>query len=109
MTSFPLSLVPIRATGDPSEVECPGCQNHLMIHQPEVKRPDRLLATCATCGAWSLIDAAAGLIVLLPDVTSRGDATTPVAPARFDRDLSPDDPAGTSSRSLRSRGGLRRA
>jgi hypothetical protein len=112
MNSTCLALDPIRLmceTEDLSEVECPGCHGHVAIHQPEVRLPDRLLGTCESCRAWFLIDAAAGLMVLLPDLASPADAPAAFSLAQCAVDLSPGDPAGTSSRSPRSRVALRRA
>jgi hypothetical protein len=112
MIRHSLALDPIRLmceTEDLSEVECPGCHGHVAVHQPDVRLPDRLLGTCESCLAWFLIDAAAGVMVLLPDLASPADAPAALSLARCGADLSPGDPAGTSPGSPRSRGGLRRA
>jgi hypothetical protein len=91
----------MRETEGLSEVECPGCQGHVALHQPDVRRPDRLLGACESRPAWYLIDAAADLMARLPDLASRGDAPAALMPARCAADLSPGDPAGTPSRSRR--------
>jgi uncharacterized protein YbaR (Trm112 family) len=69
MTSNFLALDLIRLPCKPkdlSEVACPGCQDHLEVHQPDERRPDRLLGTCESCRAWFLIDAVAAVMVRLP-------------------------------------------
>jgi hypothetical protein len=45
---------------------CPECASALKIHQPDPMAPSRLLGTCASCGAWCLFDARAGLLAILP-------------------------------------------
>lgn len=70
MTSTPLSLDVIRLQADgeaPLEIVCTGCQEYMVIHQPDDERPDRLLGTCPSCSAWYLINPAADVMVRLPD------------------------------------------
>ena len=49
---------------------CLHCRAPLDIHQPDSALPDRLLATCAACGSWHLIDCQADVgppfVLLLP-------------------------------------------
>jgi hypothetical protein len=40
---------------DATRVACSTCRQPLKIHQPDLTRPDRLLATCSRCGAWFLL------------------------------------------------------
>jgi hypothetical protein len=35
---------------------CPECGEPLELHQPDPHLPNRLLATCSGCLAWTLID-----------------------------------------------------
>ena len=70
MTSIRLVLDVIRPQIDGDDLAgftCTGCRGDLAIHQPDVRLPDRLLGTCDSCSAWYLIDAAAVLMVRLPD------------------------------------------
>lgn len=50
------------------EVLCACCQGVLDRHQPDDERPERLLGTCPRCSSWFLIDAAARVMYLLPDL-----------------------------------------
>src|SRR5438067_1038088 len=36
--------------------QCRECQTALNVHQPDEDRPEQLLATCARCGTWYLIE-----------------------------------------------------
>ena len=36
---------------------CPGCENDLTIHQPDLDLWDRLLATCDECKSWFVLEA----------------------------------------------------
>jgi hypothetical protein len=77
MTSILLTLDRIRLLPDPenySEVACPFCHDDLRVHQPDERLPDCLLGTCASCSAWYLIDAAAAVMVRLPDADALRDA-----------------------------------
>jgi hypothetical protein len=56
------------------QIECIRCKSFLHIHQPDEELADRLLGTCPDCFAWYLIDAAEGLMVLLPDQTDLRNA-----------------------------------
>jgi hypothetical protein len=70
MTSIRLALDAIRPQFDGdvlSEIVCPDCEGHTIIHQPDEALPDRLLATCPSCTAWFLLHAAAGVMVRLPE------------------------------------------
>lgn len=51
----------------PDGIPCLACGDFLLIHQPDVNDPDRLLGTCDGCGSWHLIDGDRAVIVLLPD------------------------------------------
>ena len=69
MTSDSLDLDLIRLqceTKDFSEVACPGCQDRLVVHQPDERLTDRLLGICCSCPAWFVIDAAAEIMIRLP-------------------------------------------
>lgn len=39
----------------PLLVLCMSCASELDIHQPDLKRPGRLLGTCEECGSWHLL------------------------------------------------------
>jgi hypothetical protein len=45
---------------------CPLCDGDTQIHQPDDSTPDRLLATCARCKTWFLIDESETSMVQLP-------------------------------------------
>jgi hypothetical protein len=53
---------------------CLHCRGPLDIHQPDSVLPDRMLATCAACGSWHLIDCQAtvapSFVLLLPDAAT---------------------------------------
>ena len=53
-----------------SEVLCARCHSPMERHQPDLDRPERMLGTCADCGAWFLIDGEARVMYALPDTTS---------------------------------------
>jgi len=53
-----------------SSMQCPNCDDPLVMHQPDEQSPDRLLGTCEECGAWFLLDLAGEVMVRLPDVES---------------------------------------
>ncbi len=70
MTSMSFSLQIARldpVAGDLSGVACPACRGSLVFHQPDARLPDRLIATCETCPAWFLLDAAFAVLIRLPD------------------------------------------
>lgn len=46
---------------------CLHCGEELAIHQPDPEMPERMLATCAECRSWYLIDCVASVMVLLPN------------------------------------------
>ena len=50
------------------------CEESLLIHQPDVDAPERLLGTCESCGSWHLIDGDRAVTVLLPDAAELRDA-----------------------------------
>jgi hypothetical protein len=111
MTSSSLAHEPVHlssAIEDLAEIACPGCGDTLEIHQPDPRKPDRLLGTCCSCGAWFLIDAAADLIARLPEASSPADVPRAFPLTRCDADLKRAVPAGTSSRSGRSGAGVPR-
>ena len=45
----------------------------ISVHQPDDDLPGRPLGTCGDCRAWFLIDREAGVMLILPDTTARGD------------------------------------
>jgi hypothetical protein len=66
--SLTLDLIPLPPSNeDRSVASCPACGDDLAIHQPDEQQPGRLLGTCSSCLAWYLIDAAAAVMVRLPD------------------------------------------
>ncbi len=70
MTSIICTLKRVRCPSvaeDLLGVHCPDCHGHIIIHQPDERRPDRLLATCECCSAWFLIAMASAMMVRLPD------------------------------------------
>src|SRR3954452_5883307 len=36
--------------------QCRDCRMAMNVHQPDEDRPEHLLGTCASCGAWYLIE-----------------------------------------------------
>jgi hypothetical protein len=77
MTSIHLALEIIRlrpGIDDLSDIDCPDCHAPMIIHQPDESLPDRLIGICDSCTGWFLIEAAAGLIVRLPDDEALRDA-----------------------------------
>lgn len=38
-----------------AELGCPLCAGCLGLHQPEPRRPDRLLGVCDACGSWVMV------------------------------------------------------
>jgi hypothetical protein len=44
-------------TGEAEAVGCPHCDGSLTLHQPDVRRPERLLGVCDACKAWVLVGA----------------------------------------------------
>jgi hypothetical protein len=53
-------------------VECPKCSTALLLHQPDVDWPDQMIGICCNCQVWYLLDLAAGLMAVLPDLGSLG-------------------------------------
>ncbi len=51
----------------PNDPRCLACGESLLIHQPDINAPERLLGTCDDCGSWHLIDWDRAVAVLLPD------------------------------------------
>ncbi len=64
MVRFPLA---VSRTWTDAETPCLACGELLLIHQPDINAPERLLGTCDTCGAWHVIDCDRAVMVLLPD------------------------------------------
>ena len=72
---FPLAVSPPWTDPNlPTGTPCLACGESLVLHQPDIKAPERLLGTCDDCGAWHLIDADRGVTVLLPDADGLRDA-----------------------------------
>jgi hypothetical protein len=70
MSPISLELDRIRLTAeadDYSSVCCTDCHARLVIHQPDLEVPGRLLGTCLKCHAWFLIAAGAEVMLRLPD------------------------------------------
>jgi hypothetical protein len=64
---FPLAVSPPWTETDlPTGTPCLACGESLVLHQPDLNAPERLLGTCDACGAWHLVDADRGVTVLLP-------------------------------------------
>lgn len=53
------------------EVLCARCHRVLERHQPDEEQPDRLLGTCAGCGAWFLLDLVNSVMIALPATGGR--------------------------------------
>lgn len=45
---------------------CPECGADLVVHQPDLELPDRLLAVCEECKAWFLTSPELDSLILLP-------------------------------------------
>ncbi len=58
-------------------VRCPDCEGALVLHQPDVRNPDRLLGVCKRCSDWFLMDLrpdqTAWMVVTLPDAAFSRD------------------------------------
>jgi hypothetical protein len=54
-------------------VECPGCLTPLLLDQPDVDLPNRLLGICYNCQVWYLLDSLAGLMAQLPELSDLKD------------------------------------
>jgi hypothetical protein len=70
MTSIICTLKLVRCPSGSEDLlgaQCPDCLGHIIIHQPDERRPDRLLATCESCSAWFLMTTASATMVRLPD------------------------------------------
>ncbi len=48
-------------------LQCPSCDHGLMLHQPDVESPDRLLGICPACRGWFLAEMNPGVMIRLPD------------------------------------------
>jgi C4-type Zn-finger protein len=46
--------------------QCPSCDETLILHQPDVELPDRLLATCENCKSWFLTNSESSVLVPIP-------------------------------------------
>src|SRR5262245_1295201 len=96
MTSLSLALDQIHpnlVADDAAGLVSPQCHAYLLIHQPDLHWPDRLLGTCSECRTWFLISAATGVIVRLPDEEDLGRARA-TSLARLPRGL-PDRSAAS--------------
>lgn len=69
---IPIAILSVPAAAESSD-DCPHCGEVLVLHQPCVESPERLLGTCPGCMGWFLLDGLRGgaVTVLLP-----GDAKT---------------------------------
>lgn len=73
--------LPIRPLEERSR--CPLCGAGADLHQPDVRLPDRLLATCEACGTWSLLllpHRGRKLAILLPDGAALRARSAPPGP-----------------------------
>ncbi len=56
---------------DPVATQCLNCLSDLILHQPDINTPERLLGVCESCKHWYLIDLVGevneGVMVWLPD------------------------------------------
>ncbi len=73
-TTITWSVTTLRVSDEGLEnPQCRDCHAPLAVHQPDVDRPDHLLATCEGCGAWYLIEIGAdeteAFMFDLPNVT----------------------------------------
>lgn len=84
--------------GDLCGTECPVCDGHMEIHQPDARRPDRLLGTCEDCSIWCLIDLATDTTMILFDA-----APTTLSLVRAEEDPDPGDVAIPSRKARRMR------
>ena len=72
---FPLAVSRIWTDSEvPTETPCHTCGASLLIHQPDINAPERLLGTCDSCGSWHLIDCDRAVMVLLPDAVGLRNA-----------------------------------
>ncbi len=62
------NLVVPSDSAQPSPNFCANCNSELVMHQPDEQLPERLLGTCSKCHSWYLIDAAEGVMILLPEI-----------------------------------------
>ena len=81
---LPIRLRELRRSPAPSDdgrvvARCLQCRTALVLHQPDPDAPDRLLATCAGCGSWHLVDLTEAVLILLPSCRTlrRGIAAAP--------------------------------
>jgi len=54
--SINCNVILISGEEDVPAPSCTVCREILDLHQPEIDRPDRFLATCGNCGAWHLLE-----------------------------------------------------
>ena len=68
---------------DPVAAECLNCASELILHQPDMNTPERLLGVCESCKHWYLIDlvpdVSQGVMVWLPDKEVVRDLSRPSA------------------------------
>lgn len=69
MTPAPVTLPTTRIAiaENFSTVRCTQCDGALDFHQPDTRRPHRILAICNGCQCWYLMNVLTGLILLLPE------------------------------------------
>jgi hypothetical protein len=72
----PVITLPLARFEDVARAGCPRCGAPLDLHQPDPERPERLLGTCARCGAWFLLDVVSGWSLALPNTVSPEGATS---------------------------------
>ena len=70
----PLSTTRIAFADDFSTARCARCDGSLDLHQPDTRRPHRILAVCRHCECWYLMNVVTGLVLLLPDDEDPGAA-----------------------------------
>ena len=65
-----------------TKLGCRWCRTTLQIHQPNVDKPEQLLATCPGCGAWFRVEIRAGethgVIISVPEAPTMGPGTEPI-------------------------------
>lgn len=55
-------------------LDCPRCDEALVLHQPDPDLPDRLLATCSVCKSWYLTNSDVSALMALTELTDRDSA-----------------------------------
>ena len=81
-----LETIPVRLD-DLTSLLCLACRRPLDVHQPDAALPDRMLATCAYCKGWHVVervpDGVTAVMALLPDLaTLHADEAARVRPKR---------------------------